>query len=144
MLFRSLHFCLSYLLAFVATFLAMVVLNALGGLTASTAVLFILPLIIASMVEGQAFVRRFRTRPSNYECWRAALRMTAMVVLMMLAVVIPMLILYPGSAADLAEIDAVGRSAVYLLLCFCACCILRGGYAFGLATELKGQQFSDE
>ena len=121
----------------------MITLSVLGGLSSSISVLVVLPPLVASMVEAQVFVRHYGMRPPNKECWQASLRMTAMIVLMMLAVVIPMLILYPGSSAELAAVDATGRMAVYLLLCFITCCVLRTGYAIGLATELKGQQFPD-
>lgn len=142
MLFRGTMFCINYCLAFAATFFAMVILNWIGGLHASAAVLFILPLIAASMTEGQIFARRYRKRPSNQLCWRASLRMSAMVMLMFLAVLIPSIILQPGLRAELASIDAVGRAATYLLLFTAALGLVRLGYGFGLATELKGQQFS--
>lgn len=143
LLFRSFRFCLNYLIALAATFLAMMVLQVLGGLKSGFAVLVILPLIASGMVEGQVFVRRYGHRPTVPQCWQASLRMTAMVVLMMLSVAVPLLVLSPGSLADLAEVDATGRAAVYLLLCFISCCTLRIGYAIGLATELKAKQFPD-
>lgn len=143
MLFRSVCFCRNYVLAVLTTYVAMFIMTKLGGLAPNFAVLVILPPIAAAMAEGQVFVRRHGCRPDTQKCWKASLRMCALVVLLWLAVVIPMLILYPGQLAALAEVDATGRAAVYLLLCFLSCCILRAGYAIGLATELKGQQFSD-
>ena len=118
MLFRSLHFCRNYVLAFFATCFAMLVMNVIGGLSPSFAVLVILPPIASAMLEGQVFVRLYGARPSNQQCWKASLRMCALVVLMWLAIVIPMLILNPGRLAELSQIDATGRAAVYLLLCF--------------------------
>lgn len=114
-----------------------------GGLDGGRAVLLVLPLIVASMIEGQQFARRYRTKPDARRCWQASLRMTAMIVLMALSVFVPMLVTHPDMAAELASIDANGRASVYLLLCFLSCCILRVGYAIGLATELKAQQFPD-
>ena len=143
MLFRSICFFRNYVLAILATYAAMSVMTELGGLAPSFAALVILPPIAAAMIEGQAFVRRHGCRPDTKKCWKASLRMCALVVLLWLAVVIPMLILYPGQLAALAKVDATGRAAVYMSLCFLSCCILRAGYAIGLATELKGQQFSD-
>lgn len=144
MLFRGIYFCINYLLGFLATFVATLTFDRIGGLDGGYAVLFVLPLVVSAMIEGQQVVRRHGQKPTVSQCWQASLRMTSMVVLIALAVYIPMLVASPESTRILAEVDAVGRVAVYLLLCFLACCILRVGYGIGLATELKAQQFSDE
>lgn len=142
-LFRDLYFCINYLLALLATFVATTTLDQLGGLHGGHAVLLVLPMIASAMIEGQQFARRYRMKPTVRECWQASLRMTALIILMMLTVFIPMILVHPDTAAKLATIDPTGRASVYVLLCFLSCCLLRVGYAIGLATELKAQQFPD-
>lgn len=144
MLFRSIYFCFNYLLSFLATFVATLTFDQLGGLDGGFAVLLVLPLVASGMIEGQQFVRRYGYKPTVRQCWLASLRMTSMVVLIVLSVFVPMLVASPDSVAILAEVNATGRAAVYLLLCFLTCCILRIGYGIGLATEMKAQQFSDK
>lgn len=143
LLFRDIYFCINYLLAFLATFVATMTFDQFGGLDGGHAVLLILPMVAASMIEGQQFVRKYHFKPTVRQCWQASLRMTALIVLMMLSVFVPTLIALPQTAAELAAIDATGRASVYLLLCFVSCCFLRVGYAIGLATESKAQQFPD-
>lgn len=144
MLFRGIWFCLNFVFAFLAILIAMSMMQRFLGLQSSLAVLVILPPIIASMIEGQVFGRRYRARPSNRLCWLASLRMTAMVVLISLSVLLPQLLFDTSARAELEAIDPTGRTAAFVLLIALAWCLLRLGYSIGLATELKGQQFSDE
>lgn len=144
MLFRGIWFCLNFAFAFLATFMGMLIIQNVTGLEASIVVLVILPLVIASMVEGQVFGRRYQVRPSGRLCWLASLRMTAMVTLMALCIIIPRLISDQQDLAELAEIEATGRALAFVLMIAVVWVLLRLGYSIGLATELKGQQFSDK
>lgn len=144
MLFRSIWFCLNFVFAFLATFVAIMIVQITTGLRAGPSVLVVMPLIIASMIEGQVFGRKYHTRPSNHLCWVASLRMTAIVVLITVAILIPRLLFDREGMAELAGIDPTGRATVFLLLVAIAWGLLRLGYSIGLASELKGQQLSDE
>ena len=126
------------------TLFGMVIIESAVGLEASIGILIILPLIVAAMIEGQIFARRYGCRPSNTLCWIASLRMTAMVVLICLAVIIPRLMLYGQPGAVVEPAYAIGRVIGVLFIIGIVWGLLRLGYAIGLATELKGQQFSDE
>lgn len=144
MLFRSIWFCLNFIFAFVATLLAILIVQVTTGLTAGPSTLIVMPLVIASMIEGQVFGRRYHTRPSSQLCWIASLRMTAMVVLITVAILVPRLLIDKKGMEKLAEIDATGRATAFLLLVVIAWGLLRLGYSIGLASELKGQQISDK
>ena len=143
MLIRDVFFCLNYMLALLAVFVTTMTFDLLGDLNGGSAVMLILPLIVAAMIEGQQFARTHSEKPTTQQCWQASLRMTAFVILILLSAFIPVLLVDQVSSTELAKIDATGRAAVYLLLCFSACCTLRVGYAIGLATEAKAQQFPD-
>ncbi|WP_227270907.1 ABZJ_00895 family protein [Roseobacter weihaiensis] len=143
MLFRGYHFCLFYVLAFVATIVLLAVVSVLG-IASNAAVVLVLPLLIAAMIEGQAFARRYRCRPSNHLCWIATLRMTAMVVLIYLCIIIPRVMSDPSRFGDFAHLDGMSRALAIMMMAGIAWCLLRVGYSIGLATELKGQQFSDK
>lgn len=144
MLFRGRWFCVNFAFAFMATFVGMLIIQSLTGLVGSGVVLLILPLVIASMVEGQVFGRRYQARPSNRLCWIASLRMTAMVTLMAICIITPRLISDPQNLAALEKIEPTGRALAFLLMITVVWGLLRLGYSIGLATELKGQQFSDK
>lgn len=141
MLFRGYHFCLSYVLAFVATIVLLAVTSAVG-LASNAAVALILPPVIAAMIEGQVFARRYRCRPCSYLCWIATLRMTAMVMLLYLCVIVPRVISEPARLEEFARHDSLSRALGIMTLAGIVWCLLRVGYSIGLATELKGQQFS--
>ena len=144
MLFRSIWFCLNFIFAFVATFVAIQIVQFTTGLTAGPSVLVVMPLVVASMIEGQVFGRRYHVRPSSQLCWVASLRMTAMVVLITLSILVPHLLMNSEGLARLDNIDATGRAAAFMLLVVIAWGLLRLGYSIGLASELKGQQFPDK
>lgn len=144
MLFRGIWFCLNFIFAFLATFVAILIVQVTTGLKAGPSVLVIMPLVIASMIEGQVFGRRYHTRPSSHLCWVASLRMTAIVVLITVAILIPRLLMDQEGMARLAAIEPSGRAAVLLLLVTIAWGILRLGYSIGLASELKGQHLPDK
>ena len=50
----------------------------------------------------------------------------------------------PQDLEDLAEVEATGRALAFILMIAVVWVLLRLGYSIGLATELKGQQFSDK
>ena len=56
----------------------------------------------------------------------------------------PRLISDQQDLAELAEIEATGRALAFMLMIAVVWVLLRLGYSIGLATELKGQQFSDK
>lgn len=144
MLFRGNRFMVNFVVAFLATYVGLVFVQTATGLQSSLAVIVILPLIIASMIEGQEFVRRHNARPSAHLCWIASLRMTAFVVLLSVVLFVMQLTSQPHKMSELEAIEPSGRAAAFLLLVFLTWGVLRIGYAIGLASELKGQQLSDD
>ena len=143
MLFRGFHFSIYYCVALTATFLLMLLVEAIPGLRSSHIVLAIIPLLIASTIEGQHFARLNRQRPSNLRAWIVSLRMSAIALVVALAALMlgDMLAFQSFGRLDLAPMQMMGGPLVRFGLI--AVVVARTGYAIGLATELKGQQFSD-
>ncbi|MFK7746053.1 MAG: ABZJ_00895 family protein [Roseobacter sp.] len=142
MFFRSCFFCINYIVMTIALFVLMLFVETLPGLAFSIAVVLILPLVISSTIEGQAFAREHKERPSGVSCWMASLRMLGFVSVIVTAVALVRGLLDPSRLDPFKTAAPIDLLMMGLFLASSAWLILRVGYAIGLASELKGQQIS--
>ena len=144
MLFRSIHFCLNYCVALVCTFLLMILIRFLPDLSPGYAALVILPLVVVATVEGKSCARLQRVRPRNCQVCLASVQM------MVLALVIARIFFLIGNEflpVHIAQLGLHKFDSIWLAIgafAVSAFVALRVGFALGLATELKGQQFSSQ
>lgn len=141
MVFRGDRFCITFVITLIATFGVVKTIDRVLGLNAGVASTITLPLLIAAMVEGRSFARKHRVRPAATLCGLAALKMSAIALVMVLALVVVWFVLDP---ARVVLVDNLASSSAFLgfvVLYVLGWMVLRFGYSFGLTTELKQQQF---
>ena len=142
MMIRGLNFCINYSLALICTFLLVFLIDFLPGLSPGYASLLVLPLLIVSTEEGKSFARLKRARPHGGQSLVASLQMMVLALVTATFFFILGKHVTPILIAEL-RLPSINNSWVTIAaMVGGAVAVLRAGYAFGLASELKGQQFS--
>lgn len=144
MFFRSCCFSVNFVLGFVTLFGVLTVIDKLPGLSFSIYVLLVLPLLIASMIEGKVFARLKKSRPAAKDCWLTSLKMMVIVSLIVFAVGLVRIALDTDRIDYLLSTDMSGLGLALSASAILGWVLLRVGYAIGLASELKGQHISHQ
>ncbi len=139
---RVCRFCLNYCVALVCTFLLVRLIGMLSGLSTGYASLLVLPLFVVATLEGKSFARLRRAQPRKRQSLAASLQMMVLALVVGTAFYILGRQFIPGVVSLLAlpAIDNIWLAVA--IISGGTLIVLRLGYAFGLASELKGQQSS--
>ena len=143
MIFRAFVFCLNYCAALVCTFLILLFLETVPGLSAGYYALLVLPLFVVSVIEGQAYARHSGARPKNCQACFGALQMAVLALLLGKGIVLAASTWAPGGWTTLGLPPVGADWTLFAISVGAGAVVLRTGYAYGLASGLRNLRFKN-